>query len=102
MAIKYLYSWLVLLGALAVADPGQASTHDFYKGKTIRFITAFSPGGEMQAVGVRSLILLCLHPSAMSRFEPSSLFTCRANRDAAVQRFKIRGEDLGSNLDFST
>jgi hypothetical protein len=44
--------------------------------------------------GVRSLILLCLHPSAMSRFEPSSLFTCRANRDAAVQRFKIRGGRL--------
>ena len=45
MTIKYSYSWLLLLSALAVADPGQPSTHDFYKGKTIRFITAFSPGG---------------------------------------------------------
>ena len=40
MTIKYSYSWLVLFGALAVAGPGRASTHDFYKSKTIRFITA--------------------------------------------------------------
>jgi len=40
MTIKYLYSWLVLLSALAVAGPGRASTHDFYKSKTIRIITA--------------------------------------------------------------
>ena len=45
MTTKYSYSWVVLLSALAVASPGQPSTHDFYKGKTIRFITAFSPGG---------------------------------------------------------
>lgn len=31
---------MVLLGSLAVA-----STHDFYKGKTVRMVVAFSPGG---------------------------------------------------------
>ena len=32
--------WLVLIAATA-----QATTHDFYKGKTIRIIVGFSPGG---------------------------------------------------------
>lgn len=45
MAIKYAHSWLAVLSVLAVAGSAYSSTHDFYKGKTIRFITAFSPGG---------------------------------------------------------
>jgi tripartite-type tricarboxylate transporter receptor subunit TctC len=45
MATKYFYSWFAVLSVLAVAGSAHSSTHDFYKGKTIRFITAFSPGG---------------------------------------------------------
>ena len=45
MARKYFYSWLLVLSVFAVVGPADSSTHDFYKGKTIRFITAFSPGG---------------------------------------------------------
>lgn len=45
MAKKYFYSWLLVLSVFAVVGPADSSTHDFYKGKTIRFITAFSPGG---------------------------------------------------------
>ena len=42
---KYFYSWLAALSVVAVAGSASSSTHDFYKGKSIRFITAFSPGG---------------------------------------------------------
>lgn len=45
MEAKSSYPWMVLLSALTLVGPAHSSTHDFYKGKTIRFITAFSPGG---------------------------------------------------------
>jgi tripartite-type tricarboxylate transporter receptor subunit TctC len=45
MAKKYFYWWLVVLSVFVISSPAYSSTHDFYKGKTIRFITAFSPGG---------------------------------------------------------
>jgi tripartite-type tricarboxylate transporter receptor subunit TctC len=45
MTAKSFGSWLLVVGVLALAGPAYSSTHDFYKGKTIRFITAFSPGG---------------------------------------------------------
>ena len=30
---------------LWLANPAHSSTHDFYKGQTMRFIVAFAPGG---------------------------------------------------------
>jgi tripartite-type tricarboxylate transporter receptor subunit TctC len=45
MARKYFYPCLLVVGVLGLAGSAYSSTHDFYKGKTIRFITAFSPGG---------------------------------------------------------
>jgi tripartite-type tricarboxylate transporter receptor subunit TctC len=36
---------LAFIGVLALADPPRSAAQEFYKGKTIRFITAFSPGG---------------------------------------------------------
>ncbi len=45
MAKKYFYWWLVVLSVFVISGSAYSSTHDFYKGKTIRFITAFSPGG---------------------------------------------------------
>ena len=45
MARKYFSLWVSVLGVLWLASPAYSSSHDFYKGKTIRFITAFSPGG---------------------------------------------------------
>ena len=34
---------------LVLAGSGHASSHDYYKGKTIRFVVAFSPGGTFDA-----------------------------------------------------
>jgi len=45
VGIKYLFLGLAFLTALGLDTLAHSSTHDFYKGKTIRFITAFSPGG---------------------------------------------------------
>ena len=45
MARKYFHSCLLVLSVFAIVGPAYSTTHDFYKGKTIRFITAFSPGG---------------------------------------------------------
>ncbi|HEU4344248.1 MAG TPA: tripartite tricarboxylate transporter substrate-binding protein [Candidatus Binatia bacterium] len=45
MVRKFFSVCLGVLSVLGLASPGYSSTHDFYKGKTIRFITAFSPGG---------------------------------------------------------
>jgi tripartite-type tricarboxylate transporter receptor subunit TctC len=45
MARNYFHSCLLVLGVFAIVGPAYSTTHDFYKGKTIRFITAFSPGG---------------------------------------------------------
>lgn len=45
MVARYSCLGLILLGVFTLTTPGEPSTHDFYKGKTIRFITAFSPGG---------------------------------------------------------
>ncbi len=45
MARKYFSRWLGVVGILGLLSPAYSSTHDSYKGKTIRFITAFSPGG---------------------------------------------------------
>jgi tripartite-type tricarboxylate transporter receptor subunit TctC len=45
MAKKYFYWRLVVLSVFVISGSAHSSTHDFYKGKTIRFITAFSPGG---------------------------------------------------------
>lgn len=35
----------LIIGIAAVAGTAHASTHDFYKGKTIRMVVGFSPGG---------------------------------------------------------
>jgi tripartite-type tricarboxylate transporter receptor subunit TctC len=35
----------IFIGFVALTGPARSATEDFYKGKTIRFITAFSPGG---------------------------------------------------------
>jgi tripartite-type tricarboxylate transporter receptor subunit TctC len=45
MAKQYSYWWLAVLSVFVIFGSAYASTHDFYKGKSIRFITAFSPGG---------------------------------------------------------
>lgn len=45
MATKYFCRCLLVVVVLGLAGSAYSSTHDFYKGKTIRFITAFSPGG---------------------------------------------------------
>ena len=45
MAKKSFYGWLVVLSVFVISGSTYSSTPDFYKGKTIRFITAFSPGG---------------------------------------------------------
>ncbi|MBM2804142.1 MAG: tripartite tricarboxylate transporter family receptor [Deltaproteobacteria bacterium] len=41
--------WLFSASVLGFASPASSSTHDYYKGKTIRFIVAFSPGGTFDA-----------------------------------------------------
>lgn len=45
MATKYFCRCLLVVVVLGLVGSAHSSTHDFYKGKTIRFITAFSPGG---------------------------------------------------------
>lgn len=45
MASKCFSLWLAVVSVLWLASPAYLSTHDFYKGKTMRFIVAFSPGG---------------------------------------------------------
>lgn len=41
--------WLSAAIVLGLAGSASSLTHDFYKGKTIRFIVAFSPGGTFDA-----------------------------------------------------
>jgi tripartite-type tricarboxylate transporter receptor subunit TctC len=45
MARKYFSVCLAVFSIVGLASPVHSSTHDFYQGKAIRFITAFSPGG---------------------------------------------------------
>lgn len=41
----WLFTTIVAALAFLVTGPAQASTHDFYKGKTIRFVVGFAAGG---------------------------------------------------------
>ena len=41
--------WLTAVSMLGLSFPAYSSAQDFYKGKTIRFIVAFSPGGTFDA-----------------------------------------------------
>ena len=44
--MKSVFSFVALLIGLAIAsDEARASTHDFYKGKTVRIVVGFSAGG---------------------------------------------------------
>jgi tripartite-type tricarboxylate transporter receptor subunit TctC len=42
---KVLWVTLAAAGIFLAAAPAQPSTHEFYKGKTIRFVVGFAPGG---------------------------------------------------------
>ncbi|OGP19626.1 MAG: hypothetical protein A2038_12790 [Deltaproteobacteria bacterium GWA2_57_13] len=46
---RRLFYLIAAVGILQSASPVYASSHDFYAGKTIRFIVAFSPGGAFDA-----------------------------------------------------
>lgn len=46
---KWFALWVAVVFVLWLANPTHSSTHDFYKGKTLRFIVAFSPGGTFDA-----------------------------------------------------
>lgn len=49
MTLNRFALWLVATLTLGPAGPASSSTADFYKGKTLRFIVAFSPGGTFDA-----------------------------------------------------
>jgi tripartite-type tricarboxylate transporter receptor subunit TctC len=49
MSRKLSSVWLAVVGVLWLASPAYLATHDFYKGKTIRLIVAFSAGGAFDA-----------------------------------------------------
>jgi tripartite-type tricarboxylate transporter receptor subunit TctC len=41
--------WLTAVSLLGLSFPAYSSAQDYYKGKTVRFIVAFSPGGTFDA-----------------------------------------------------
>lgn len=45
MATQLRFLIAVLIGLALLANPGGATTHEFYKGKTIRLVVGYAPGG---------------------------------------------------------
>lgn len=49
IAAKVFALFLTAAGVVGLVSAAHASSHDYYKGKTLRFVVAFSPGGTFDA-----------------------------------------------------
>jgi tripartite-type tricarboxylate transporter receptor subunit TctC len=49
MTLNRFTLWLIAIITLGLARPASASAQELYKGKTVRFVVAFSPGGTFDA-----------------------------------------------------
>ena len=82
-----LWSAIVAVAGLiiCVAAPAESSTHEFYKGETIRFVVGYGPGGGYYFLPKPSAnTWASMSPAIL----PSSLKTCPA-RAASSQRITL-------------
>lgn len=100
MARKCFSLWLAVVSVLWLASPAHLSTHDFYKGQTMRFIVAFSPGGTFD-VYTRAI---ARHFSKHVPGNPSTIVENMTGAGGIIQanymfqRAKPDGLTIGNNI----
>lgn len=89
---RRLFFLIAAVWVFGSASPIRASSHDFYAGKTIRFIVAFSPGGAFDAYTRTKERLQTLRKAFLDTLKDPELLADAAKANMGIS--PVAGEEI--------